>query len=67
MTRNAAFEEEKESTKATRADLIRYLSHDTSPTRLQLIQVLRERIEMIEVEISTDSIFSQFKEQRERT
>jgi len=58
MVRDSAFEEEKKKVDADRADLIQFLSHDTSSTRRRLIGVLRERIEVLETEIDTDLISS---------
>lgn len=57
MARDAAFEEEKKKTDEARADLIQYLSHDTSSTRRRFIEVLKERVDVIETETDTDLIF----------
>ncbi len=58
MARDAAFEDEKKKTEEARTDLIRFLSHDTSSTRRRFIEVLKERIDVIETETGTDLIFS---------
>jgi len=48
------FEEEGERTKESLADVVQLLSHDTSPTRLQLARTLRERASIIETEFEND-------------
>ena len=51
---------EKEATGVAVADVIQLLSHDTSSTRRQLIEVLRGRIDVITAETETDSFFNSF-------
>lgn len=48
------FEKEREKTKECLADVQQLLSHDTSSTRKQLIEVLQGRIALIRAEISLD-------------
>ena len=54
-TLTTQLEEERKRTEECRADVIQLLSHDTSATRRQLIQVLQGRIEIISAEVGVDS------------
>lgn len=53
----SACKQEKVKTKAWLEDVMRFLSHDTSNTRRQLAEVLRQRAELIEAESRTDFFF----------
>lgn len=57
MSPSLAFEREKIRTKECLADVIQLLSHDTSPTRRQLAEVLRRQAELIGSESQIDSLF----------
>ena len=48
------FEAEKLATEECRQDVLSSLAHDTSPTRRQFAQVLRERAQLVECEITLD-------------
>jgi hypothetical protein len=50
------FKQEEERTKECLADLIKFLSHDTSLTRRQLAKTLRERAELIDSEARANSV-----------
>ena len=54
---NESFEREKAETKKCCADVVGFLSHDTSTTRRQLVRILRLRADMIERGVNTDSFF----------
>mgnify|MGYP001614420976 FL=1 len=47
-------EKERSETEKALADVMQFLSHDTSPTRLQLALALRQRAEVIEAEAGLD-------------
>jgi len=49
---NAQFEKEKQLTREALADVLQFLSHSTCSTRGQLTQELRQRISVIQAEIS---------------
>lgn len=51
----AFYAEEKARTKECLDDVVKLLSHDTSITRRQLAEVLRQRAAMIESEIHADT------------
>ncbi len=53
---DAAFEKEKQLTKEDLADVLKYLSHDTSTTRIQLAAVLRERADVVESSITNSVV-----------
>lgn len=53
------FQQEQTKTKEWLADVMQFLSHDTSPTRRQLAAALRQRAELIESEAQLDSFFAQ--------
>lgn len=48
------FQAEQSRTAEWLADVIQFLRHDTSSTRLQLVEVLRGRADLIESEAKTD-------------
>lgn len=50
------FEEEKRKTAECLADVCQFLSHDTSSTRRQLVEVLLQRAEIIIAQVRTDGI-----------
>jgi hypothetical protein len=51
-----SFEEEVQRTKEAMADVQQYLSHEQCTTRLQLIVVLLNRIDVIKSDIETDKM-----------
>lgn len=57
MNHTEEFERENKRTKEHLDDIVRFLSHDTSFTRKQLVEVLRQRADLIESEVETDSFF----------
>lgn len=51
---NEEFKEEHRRTAECLADVQQFFSHDTSVTRRQLVEALRQRAAVIEAEISID-------------
>jgi hypothetical protein len=57
---NARFEEERKRTKERLDQVLQYLSHDTSPTRKRLAEVLRQQAYLVESESNIDCFSAKY-------